>query len=847
MADRRSAATKSAGQAPSTTQTSKAKAAAAVATQQANKGLSQKQLAEKYGGKYQEGDKIVQVGSPVPGRALSIELSERLSFSDKVASVTQQQAVISERREERSKQIQTEEQRIIKSKEEGLTTRVFKTPTKEAEGKKLSITLNESLGFGDREQSPGPAQPGVIAPYGPGFIIGASYLAGGGAEVFAKKGKIKESIEPFDVGKSINNEINVWRERFIGLGESAKNLGITILEENLKSFDPTVIRTLGSRTIEGEKKENVGYIVDPKTKEYYKKLESEKIPGTAQEKYFTDPGSIDLTDPRTQGQLSLDVITVAGPGGGTKAVIKGAEIVAVQAEKSAVKSLSNYLKSIGDTFGLERIGGTKEVTSIRTLIPKEGGAGIDFKIRKTVKVPSKGKGTYISTGGTEEATQPIRVLKAGQREIGFQKEVIKNPVTEITPTGERPPTITPSKADIRGFLSKTDIKDLGVKQQAGQEGLVKNLYTNPKMSPRNRQKYLEGLEQKQIKEIAKTVTAPLKNVLSGKGIRDYFNSGSKRIQGVFAETKAEKLEPITRSLRPGQGPKTPYPKYGPELPTKGPAGGAGKEKGFSGQQYETIKASETAKVIQQQAKQDMDILFKGPRNLPGGFISAYQTYQEPKQKITHEQESKQIEKYPTQQKNELQGGIQDLINAKVITPQKSKNEGVLRFTDFISTKLTPGGKQKEEGLGGTLQITDFIDIVKQTPRQPLKEKFWLVDDLSYKLTPGIPDTPPPPPPPPTIPVLIPKQEPIFFPPYIPALSLGSGGYGQAESAKRVYAAYGISSDINIKTLPTFSRYGSSSKIFKAQEKEDKRIQKLFYGKPKTKSKKSKSKRKGKRR
>src|SRR3990172_1710959 len=142
MADRRSAATKSAGQAPSTTQTSKAKAAAAVATQQANKGLSQKQLAEKYGGKYQEGDKIIQVGAPVPGRALSIELSERLSFSDKVASVTQQQAVISER------------------------------PTEEIKGQNLSISLNESLGFGDREPSPGPAQPGVVAPYGPSLLLG---------------------------------------------------------------------------------------------------------------------------------------------------------------------------------------------------------------------------------------------------------------------------------------------------------------------------------------------------------------------------------------------------------------------------------------------------------------------------------------------------------------------------------------------------------------------------------------------------------------------------------------------------------------------------------------------------
>ena len=64
MADRRSQATKDAGQAPSTTQTSKEKAAAAVATQQANKGLSQKDLALKYGGRYAEGGSVYQVGAP---------------------------------------------------------------------------------------------------------------------------------------------------------------------------------------------------------------------------------------------------------------------------------------------------------------------------------------------------------------------------------------------------------------------------------------------------------------------------------------------------------------------------------------------------------------------------------------------------------------------------------------------------------------------------------------------------------------------------------------------------------------------------------------------------------------
>src|SRR3990172_8579489 len=73
MADRRSAATKAqasvpsggiSANTPSTTQTSKETAAAAVATQQANKGLSQKDLALKYGGRYSEGGSVYQVGAP---------------------------------------------------------------------------------------------------------------------------------------------------------------------------------------------------------------------------------------------------------------------------------------------------------------------------------------------------------------------------------------------------------------------------------------------------------------------------------------------------------------------------------------------------------------------------------------------------------------------------------------------------------------------------------------------------------------------------------------------------------------------------------------------------------------
>lgn len=83
---------------------------------------------------------------------------------------------------------------------------------------------------------------------------------------------------------------------------------------------------------------------------------------------------------------------------------------------------------------------------------------------------------------------------------------------------------------------------------------------------------------------------------------------------------------------------------------------------------------------------------------------------------------------------------------------------------------------------------------------------------------------------------IPPAERFGFPPYVPGAYFGSDLFENQGSVKKSFAAYGISSDINIKTLPTYSRYSSGTGIFKAQSNEDKRIQNLFYGKPRKKSK-----------
>jgi len=225
-----------------------------------------------------------------------------------------------------------------------------------------------------------------------------------------------------------------------------------------------------------------------------------------------------------------------------------------------------------------------------------------------------------------------------------------------------------------------------------------------------------------------------------------------------------------------------------------------------------------------------------------------------------------------QKQNQIQKQENKISLESIMKPQKQSSINTM----FKNTKINLGtGK-------GTVKNTSwqksFVPIIKskpssknnqgftvgemikpaQGPKQGPRQKYIPIVGFTPKQTPA------------QIPEVIPKQTPVpvypyrtgntnevppftptrggggFFP-YIPKISLGSFGYGGSGAVKSAFAAYGISSDINIKTLPTYSRYSKGTSIFKAHAKEDKKIQALFYGKPtKSKSKaKSKSKSKAK--
>lgn len=227
-----------------------------------------------------------------------------------------------------------------------------------------------------------------------------------------------------------------------------------------------------------------------------------------------------------------------------------------------------------------------------------------------------------------------------------------------------------------------------------------------------------------------------------------------------------------------------------------------------------------------------------------------QTPQKKKQKTTISQyvTEQEIIRYPSTPQQGFQ--FTDKLQTFVI-PFQEKQKQPLIISQIVNPKQRQ--RQEEKFFFGTRLQTAVT--TKQTPKQKQDQNFFFGDLVTTKQTPKLAT--------PQIPKfavpVIPTQSQTFFipepqrdvpktpgrgfifPPFIPGAYFGGGGFGDMGSLKKGFAAYGISSDINIKTLPTYSRYSAGTGIFQAQAKEDKRIQELFYGKPRRKSKKSKKK------
>ncbi len=455
---------------------------------------TQKQLAQSGGGKFRDretGD-IVQV-NPTGGRAISLTINENLAIGDTVSGtrITRRPDVgITKTTRFSSAPTITKQ-----TKTQGAPVEAITKQNKKG-GRDLSLTLNEKVAFNDPSSSKGAA-----APFGPSFIAGATALFGGGTSGF--RTEVKRNVNVPEENRDILNEL---KENVIGVSEELRNFALEGFQAEI-SRGPGVIATSGGQAV----------AVDPTVKELHEQAEALKIPDTFTEKIsegrFED---IDINDPRTAGQISSIPLLALGPKTGGESLVSVGSKLAVKQSKAAVVAVNKFFKEAGDTLGFQRIFVPVEKTVIGPLLPKDPKVinpltGKAYKFSKTIKEepPLTGKDIFISTGGTEEAPTALRILKTGKPDPVFGPK-LKDPVKEVTPTGEQRPTLTPDEINIKGQLGPIAKAGLDVKQVGGFQ-----FTSRGKPSAFSKKVFSTGIQKGQGVEVAKGETAPLSAILEG--------------------------------------------------------------------------------------------------------------------------------------------------------------------------------------------------------------------------------------------------------------------------------------------------------------------------------------------
>ena len=318
---------------------------------------------------------------------------------------------------------------------------------------------------------------------------------------------------------------------------------------------------------------------------------------------------------------------------------------------------------------------------------------------------------------------------------------------------------------------------------------------------------------------------------------------------------------LTSRIKLGKGPgkiilREPTPRRSPFMEDKaGPSSGAklfGETKvslGKGASQF--IRGTQTQRgglqtIVKQKtvAKPQQDILFSKPRfeesqyrQSAGGYVT--ETIRYPKgvpstisqgglQTTMRSTSQKDIEKQyketlsPTKTQQKIEPGLKTVLSRGQIGKEKFGLRDELSLLRITKPQ-------------DTFKLRDELGL---TTRSGYKEGFKFREDLTTKLIPGQRFEPPYYPPP---------REPILAPPRFgfpfgaPGTSLGSYGFDDAKGTKKLYNAYGISEDINVKQLAKFSYFGSP-KIFKQLEAADRKAINAYYGIKTRKTKKAKSKR-----
>jgi len=735
-----------------------------VSQQQADKGLSQKDLALKYGGRYSEGGSVYTVGAPgeqpKQSTAYSITIGETLQLSDEVKAQRVSESKSGGVKTTRTTTYESGGQPVSKRVDKPDPKYIVEEPSKapspvsglsnEAGGRDLSIVLEERLSLLANDQK------GSASPYA--YDIYGEASAGP-----VTKPSILGQIQ-LTGSKVINDLFGVTPKEQVVIRESLLN----IAKETI-AYDPALLGVPGIKSPEQTKLRQG--IISSMSETGTSRLIKGKLPKTREDiTSILTTGAAYTLIPEGAVQISSKIGRIAsGALKPTESQTVQKEIIGQIVKKKqqenpnaiiGVEKISKkptiYQVTVGTegrTIKKELTGFTKKGEPIYG-IPKETVKPIEVQATKNPLTSrwqqrfTKSPGIATIPAKGERATGESTIVEfTKSRRFGEFK------VGEFVPGPAKPSpytTMQPEDILISGKIAKPTQKALKLEplgrgrklQEPPEPTKFDEMLKTARVSmEKNEPEYFafgkRGLfgEQKtiltkaeakgELKTIGTMKTYPgvpyirgevetLKGFTTGKNPRAHVTQ--------FAQTKVE----IKPRDFPGVKPEDKYvdtSKLGFNKKT-------GRGKFESGKTILTEPQSKTVSDIYvtsaKQKKPEMDILFQRSR-----FSSQYGVSSTGLISAQTEEPQRPYGKVLVPAGNKLkEGGVQDIINVRLI--RGSENKEKLGFTDSIKLTVIPNYKLSL-ALNEGLKITDdVVTIQRQNPKIEIVEGFKLRDDLTYK-------------------------------------------------------------------------------------------------------------------
>jgi len=463
-------------------------------------------------------------------------------------------------------------------------------------------------------------------------------------------------------------------------------------------------------------------------------IEKQKTKNTLTEKLIRGRlGQIDLADPRTQGQIGGNIALIASPLG-AKGISKGSSGIKTSISKSSRE---------------------KQITSLenRLILP-----------RQSEKLPFGGKLTGIGeetviTGGGREGVSGIITSKSSQNDITklVRNKQIPMFVTKFgkgKTTTERidpleKPILSSEKVTLFGKLDRVTKKEMGAIQTGNFQ------YTSNLAKGVNKRIFQKGTFEGEIKQFATGKERLLKDVLKSPQ-PDPFDSA--KVTNVFGQTKAEKLIPNIIGSR-NIGTRKTSLNLGSAITGKGGAGQAGKGASLTKQQEKLIKQTSTPTKPTTQKQSGYSGLI-----IPG---------------YTPMSQSQVLEYPPSQKSPNIISGYsnpqssRNLITPDIITPK------IKQTPDLLTPSITTTPPKKLIVNTNLVPPTEKPPGLIQTPRQGQRQitRYRIGSPTKQTTTRIQPPTELIPPVRPTEKLIFPKI-PFIVPPYIPRGTPKGGGYSR---------------------------------------------------------------------